>query len=184
MKSLKLIAVGIILLISSATQAQVSVSLNIGTAPSWGPSGYANVDYYYLPDVQAYYDLRASQFIYFGSGRWVRSRYLPRQYRNYDLNRGYKVVLNDYHGNRPYSNFNNDRVRYHKGYRGENQRSIGYRNDNDRRSDNHRYTQNRRYADNHRNSNNYRNERHDEGHGNSREKGHGERNNKHNNRRD
>ncbi|WP_367753723.1 hypothetical protein AB3G33_14040 [Flavobacterium sp. WC2421] len=182
MKSLKLIAVGIILLISSATQAQVSVSLNIGTAPSWGPSGYANVDYYYLPDVQAYYDIRASQFIYFGSGRWVRSRYLPRQYRNYDLNRGYKVVLNDYHGNRPYSNFNHDRVRYHKGYRGENQRSIGYRN-NDRRSDNHRYTQNRRYADNHRKSNNYRNERHDEGHGNSRGKGHGEGNNKHNNRR-
>jgi uncharacterized membrane protein len=35
MKTLKLIAVGIILLVSSSIQAQVSVSLNIGTAPSW-----------------------------------------------------------------------------------------------------------------------------------------------------
>jgi hypothetical protein len=32
MKTLKLIAVGIILLVSSSIQAQVSVSLNIGTA--------------------------------------------------------------------------------------------------------------------------------------------------------
>lgn len=183
MKTLKLIAVGIILLVSSATQAQVSVSLNIGTAPSWGPSGYANVDYYYLPDVQAYYDIRASQFIYFGSGRWVRSRYLPRQYRDYDLYNGYKVVLNGYHGNRPYSHFHNHRMNYNDGHRYEHQRTIGYRNDNDRRSDNHRYTQNRRYAENHRKSNNYRNERHDEGHGNSRGNSHGERNNKHNNRR-
>jgi hypothetical protein len=167
MKTLKLIAVGIILLVSSSMQAQVSVNLNIGTAPSWGPSGYAHVDYYYLPDVQAYYDIRASQFIYFGHGRWVRSRYLPRQYRNYDLNRGYKVVLNNYHGNRPYTNFHNDRVTYYKGYRGGNQRTIGQRHDdhrysnkrnavNHRKYDNRRYSDNRKYSSNHKNSTNRR----------------------------
>jgi hypothetical protein len=36
MKTLKLLAIGIILLVSSSIQAQVSVNLNIGTAPSWG----------------------------------------------------------------------------------------------------------------------------------------------------
>jgi hypothetical protein len=65
MKTLKLLAVGIILLVSSSIQAQVSVNLNIGTAPAWGPSGYAAAEYYYLPDVQAYYDVRASLFVYF-----------------------------------------------------------------------------------------------------------------------
>ncbi|EIA07397.1 hypothetical protein [Flavobacterium frigoris] len=181
MKTLKLIAVGIILLVSSSIQAQVSVSLNIGTAPSWGPTGYANVDYYYLPDVQAYYDIRASQFIYFGQGRWVRSRYLPRQYRNYDLNRGYKVVLNDYHGNRPYANFHNDRRTYYKGYRGGNQRTIVQRQDNhrysnDRNAVNHRKYDTRRYSENRKSSNNhgkYDNHRNND-HGNKREnKGHG-----------
>src|SRR3970282_901572 len=127
MKTLKLIAVGIILLVSSTTQAQVSVSLNIGTAPSWGPSGYAEAEYYYLPDVQAYFDIRASQFIYFGSGRWVRSRYLPRQYRNYDLYHGYKVVLNDYHGRAPYTHYKQQQAKYYKGYKGKPQRSIGQR---------------------------------------------------------
>jgi hypothetical protein len=32
----------------------------------------------------------------------VRSRYLPREYRNYDMNLCYKVALNNYHGSKPY----------------------------------------------------------------------------------
>ena len=126
MKTLKLIIAGIILFASSnMMQAQVSVNVNIGSPPAWGPSGYSAVDFYYLPDIQAYYDIRATQFIYFGGGKWIRSRNLPNQYRNYNLYNGYKVVLNDYHGSRPYSNFNNHKVKYYKGYKGKPQKSIG-----------------------------------------------------------
>jgi hypothetical protein len=64
MKKFKLLALGIILFIAGSTRAQVSVNVII-SPPSWGPSGYAETEYYYLPDVQAYYDIRASQFIYF-----------------------------------------------------------------------------------------------------------------------
>ncbi len=155
MKTLKLIAVGIILLVSSTSQAQVSVSLNIGTAPSWAPRGYANVEYYYLPDIETYYDVRASQYIYFGGGVWTRSRYLPVQYRNYDLDHCHKVVLNDYHGHRPYTYFNHHKAKYYAGYRSEYQRNNDRRYD-DRRYNNERYYGNRynkdsrnyRYADN------------------------------------
>jgi hypothetical protein len=42
-------------------------------------------------------------YLYILEMEWVRSRYLPRQYRNYDLYNGYKVVLNGYHGHRPYA---------------------------------------------------------------------------------
>tara|TARA_R110002126_G_scaffold246854_3_gene389781 strand:- start:276 stop:746 length:471 start_codon:yes stop_codon:yes gene_type:complete len=154
MKTIKLIAIGIILLVSSATQAQVSVNVNIGTPPLWGPSGYSDVEYYYLPDVQAYYDIRASQFIYFGSGSWVRSRYLPRQYRNYDLYNGYKVVLNDYHGRTPYTYYKQHKVKYYKGYKGKPQKSIGNRKDN---HDNH----------NNGNNGNHKEENGNKGHGKS-----------------
>jgi hypothetical protein len=58
MRTLKLIAIGIILFASSTIHAQISVNLNIGTAPNWGPVGYAEAEYYYLPDVEAYYDVR------------------------------------------------------------------------------------------------------------------------------
>ena len=126
MKTLKLIIAGIILLTSANTvQAQVSMNVNIGTPPAWGPAGYSAVDYYYLPDVEAYYDLRATQFIYFGGGKWIRSRNLPQRYRNYNLYNGYKVVLNDYHGSRPYSNFKTHKSKYYKGYKGKPQKSIG-----------------------------------------------------------
>jgi hypothetical protein len=166
MKTLKLLALGIILFASSAIHAQVSVSLNIGTAPSWGPVGYSEVDYYYLPDVEAYYDIRATQFIYFNGGRWTRSRYLPGQYRNYDLYSGYKVVLNDYHGSRPYRNFNNHKTKYYRGYHGRKQRSIGY-NNNPRQYDNRREYDNRRNCDDHRDNDDHEyghKERHGNGH--------------------
>ena len=128
MKTLKLIIAGMILLVSNNTmQAQVSVNVNIGSPPAWGPVGYSSVDYYYLPDIEAYYDIRASQFIYFGRGKWIRSRNLPYHYRNYNLYNGYKVVLNDYHGSRPYNHFKSHKVKYYKGYKGKPQKTIGQR---------------------------------------------------------
>lgn len=130
MKTLKLLALGIVLFVTSSMHSQVSVNVNIGTPPLWGPAGYSNVDYYYLPDVQAYYDIRAAKFIYFGGGNWVRSQYLPGRYRNYDLYSGYKVVLNDYHGKTPYTHYKQHKVKYYKGYKGKAQKSIGKRNDN------------------------------------------------------
>lgn len=57
MKTLKLIALGLFLFVSSLTQAQVSVRVTFGTPPAWGPAGYSNVQYYYLPDIEAYYDI-------------------------------------------------------------------------------------------------------------------------------
>jgi len=116
MKTLKLIALALFLFASTANHAQISVNLSFGTPPQWGPVGYSHVQYYYLPDVQAYYDIQTTQFIYFGNGRWIRSSHLPNQYRNYDLYSGYKVVLNDYHGATPYNNFKSHKTKYYKGY--------------------------------------------------------------------
>ena len=172
MRTLKLIAAGIMLFAASTTQAQVSVNLNIGTAPSWGPVGHIETEYYYLPDVEAYYDIRATQFIYFGGGRWVRSRHLPYRYRDYDLNRGYKVVLNDYHGARPYNHFKSHKVKYYKGYNGRDHRNMGYNNNrrvyvDQRGNDNHRrYDKHREY-----NKHDNRNKGHNKGHGNRNDHG-------------
>ena len=127
MKALKLVALGIVLFFASAAQAQVSVHLNLGTAPAWGPAGYSDVQYYYLPDVEAYYDVNSSMFIYYEGRSWVRRSYLPSRYRNYDLYGGYKVVMNGYHGNTPYYNHREYRAKYARGYRGQVQRTIGER---------------------------------------------------------
>lgn len=117
MKTLKLLIVGFGLFVVSSLQAQVSVNVSIGSRPDWGPVGYTEANYYYLPDIEAYYDIRASNFIYVSNGNWIRARYLPARYRNYDLYNGYKVVLTDYHGARPYAHFNTHRVKYYRGNR-------------------------------------------------------------------
>lgn len=154
MKTLKLIAVGLFLFVSSLTQAQVSVSVNIGTPPSWGPAGYSNIQYYYLPDIQAYYDIRASQFIYINNGRWIRSINLPARYRNYDLYNGYKVVLKDYQGKRPYSYFKEHKIKYFKGYKGTPQKNIGKREDNRMNNNDRRKNDNRGNDNNNRGNDN------------------------------
>ena len=130
MKAFKILAIGLMLILAGSAQSQLSVNVHIGTPPAWGPSGYSNVRYYYLPDVQAYYDVQTSMFIYIAGNQWVHRTYLPARYRNYDLYNGYKVVMNDYRGNTPYSHFKEHRVKYSKGYRGEFQKTNGERRDN------------------------------------------------------
>jgi hypothetical protein len=78
---------------STVTEAQITI--NIGAQPNWGPVGYDRVDYYYLPDIDAYYSVPQRQFIYLSGRNWVFRSSLPARYRNYDLYHGYKVVVNE-----------------------------------------------------------------------------------------
>lgn len=100
------------------SRAQVSVNVNIGAQPMWGPAGYASVDYYYLPDIECYYYVPRHQFVYLSGPNWVFSYNLPARYRGYDLYGGYKVVCS---GPRPYTHFYEHRVAYarYRGYRGQ-----------------------------------------------------------------
>lgn len=130
MKTIKLLMLVLGFCIAGSLQAQVSVNINLGSPPMWGPAGYADVQYYYLPDVYAYYDIHSSTFIYQSGGIWVHRTYLPSRYRNYDLYSGYKVVLTDYRGNKPYVHYKEHKAKYAKGYRGPAQHNIGSRPEN------------------------------------------------------
>ncbi len=126
MKKLNLFFFGIGLFVAGALQAQVSVNINLGSPPQWGPAGYTDVRYYYLPDVESYYDVHSSMFIYLSGGRWIQRSYLPTRYRNYDLYQGYKVVMPDYRGNTPYTYYKEHKIKYAKGYHGGSQKTIGH----------------------------------------------------------
>ncbi|MEO6523910.1 MAG: hypothetical protein ABIN91_19660 [Mucilaginibacter sp.] len=78
-------------------QAQISISLglNIGSQPDWGPVGYDHAEYYYMPDIDMYYDVPNRQYIYLNGRTWTRTSVLPARYANYDLYHGYKVVVNE-----------------------------------------------------------------------------------------
>ncbi|MHB9055952.1 MAG: hypothetical protein ACYC2P_07360 [Paludibacteraceae bacterium] len=128
MKTLKLMAIGILILIAAFARAQGTVNLNIGTPPAWGPAGYSDVRYYYLPDMEVYYDVHRSSFIYFQGNHWVYRTKLPARYKNYNLYNGYKVPLQNYSGNYPFYFFKQHKVKYAKGYKGSPQKNIGNKN--------------------------------------------------------
>jgi hypothetical protein len=86
------------------------------------------VDYYYLPDIDAYYNVPRRQYVYLREGHWTFSSCLPYQYRDYDLNRGYKVVIND---PTPYRNNTRYRADYAR-YKGDHSQEI-IRNSHDSR---------------------------------------------------
>ncbi|RFZ92514.1 hypothetical protein D0C36_13890 [Mucilaginibacter conchicola] len=101
-------------------KAQISLSINIGSQPDWGPTGYDHVDYYYLPDVGAYYDVPAHQYVYYENNTWVRRTSLPSRYANYNLYNGYKVVVNE---RQPWLRDNVYRTKY-ASYRGRTGQTI------------------------------------------------------------
>lgn len=117
---------------SLSTKAQVSVNINIGTQPQWGPSGYNHVDYYYLPDVDAYYNVSAKQFIYLNNGSWIWRTSLPSRYSNFDLYNAYKVVMNT---PKPYLS-HQTHVREYQKYKGYSGRQTNLRDKGNNRGQN------------------------------------------------
>ncbi len=95
MKKQFLIVALLILAGFGQAEAQVNVHINIGQQPVWGPVGYERAQYYYMPDIESYYDIETGSYVYYEGDRWVTRKSLPPRYANYDLYHGYKVVINE-----------------------------------------------------------------------------------------
>ncbi|MEO7212518.1 hypothetical protein [Mucilaginibacter sp.] len=108
------------LLAASVTQTKAQVSLNVNIGTWTPPVEYSNVEYVYLPDVESYYYVPKHQYVYMDGGQWVFRNALPTRYSNYNINNGYKVIVN-----RPqaYRYFTTDRTRYAK-YKGSNKQVV------------------------------------------------------------
>jgi hypothetical protein len=77
--------------------------------PVWGPTGYDHVEFYYLPDIDVYYNVPQQKYFYNERGRWISRSYLPSRYRDFNLYNSYKVVINE---PRPYRNNKTHREQY------------------------------------------------------------------------
>lgn len=142
---------------STALHAQ-RVGVNVQIYPPYWAPYYDNVDrvqYYYLPDIEVYYDVYNQEFVYPENGNWMFAPQLPPYYSYYDFNHPF-VVLLDYNVHEPwmhdsfylqhypkyyyrslYRNSYNDPARPIYGFN-ENARVILYRNPNGRVA-NHEY---------------------------------------------
>jgi hypothetical protein len=62
--------------------------------PHWAPPVYSGIRYYYLPDIESYYDIHTREFIFLDHARWIYSREIPYMYRDFDLNTCFVVIVN------------------------------------------------------------------------------------------
>jgi hypothetical protein len=129
MKKLRFAIFAIALFCMSGVPAQISVHVNIGHHHAMAPERREVAHFYFLPEINAYYDVNTSMYIYLNNGVWIHRSHLPYQYRHFDMNRSHRVLLNDYHGNSPYDHFREHKMKY------GNER--GHMNDSHQRGDKH-----------------------------------------------
>jgi hypothetical protein len=107
-------------------------------------------DYYYLPEVEAYYSIPRHCYYYQDGGSWVSAAYLPGAYRNYDWRTARRFEVR---GRRPYMRHDQYRSKWGGSFnRGDWNRRDNYyadrrnnnRNDWNRRDNNSRNDWNRR----------------------------------------
>src|SRR5262245_34501972 len=105
--------------LGQSASAQVSVSINIGSQPLWGPTGYDQAQYYYLPEYDVYYDVPHKRYIYCDNGRRVAAPTWPERLHA-DLYKTYKMVENE---PSPWKHHNDD-VRKYNEYRGRHDQVV------------------------------------------------------------
>ena len=111
---LKLFIFCLLFIATCNIQGQTEVKNIFGTPPEWAPANRVETQYYYLPDIDAYYDISSARFIYIKNGKWIRATSLPYRYRNYNLRGGNIIYLTDYRGNTPYQYYKNHKIKYPK----------------------------------------------------------------------
>lgn len=94
------------LLAAPNVQAQVGININIG-APAWGPRVPYGTQYYYIPEIDGYYDLYSQQYLVYDGGYWVPLQ----QLYGYDPYQFHPVAI-AYRGREPWC----QRDYYHQRY--------------------------------------------------------------------
>jgi hypothetical protein len=122
MQKLKIMFAATCLFFLGSMHAQVQVTTTTSTLPDWGVAGADDARYYYLPDMEAFYDIRGRNFIYMNNGQWEKTSDVPPMYRDVDLYDSYKVVLNE--DREPFEDIEKLKVKYAKGYRGDPQKTV------------------------------------------------------------
>ena len=109
MRYLLVLILGVLFVSSADAQLSIRLGFNLDRQPVWGPTGYDRVEYYYLPDLDIFYNVPQQRWYYYERARWISRSSLPARYRGHDLYNSYKVVVNE---RTPYRNAQRYRDQY------------------------------------------------------------------------
>ena len=128
-------------------QLGIRINLNLGTRPVYVPAQQPEVvynDYYYLPEVEAYYSVGENCYYYQDGERWIAAAYLPGRYHDFNWRTARRFEI---HSNRPFMNHNVYRGRF-GGFANRNDYYARAYPNRDRSNDRDRYNNDRDRNDN------------------------------------
>ena len=105
------------LALSAGTGCTTGDALSTPTfaAPEWAPPYASGARYYYMPDMEVYYDAYTGNFVFWDGFDWALAPSLPSAYRYHDLYNA-NIILLDTRVNDPWLYHNHYITRYPKGY--------------------------------------------------------------------
>ena len=128
MKNLTYYVLVLLLPLTQISHAQIVIdtlaikSVFIENAEGTGSSSTEETDtslrYYFYPNLDAYFDIDTSEFVYKQEGKWIRNEYLSSSYRGYSAYNNYHVEILDYFGDTPFDNLAANRVSYPQDFKG------------------------------------------------------------------
>jgi hypothetical protein len=96
MKTLKQIGLAILfaLSVNGFTGCGLTFPLtNNYSDPGWAPPHYNGARYFYIPDIEVYYDLSDHNFAYLNNGLWIFTPQFPSIYAGFDLYNAFIITL-------------------------------------------------------------------------------------------
>lgn len=74
--------------------------------------------YYFYPNLDAYYDIEKSVFLYKVNEIWIEKKTIPANYRGYSLYNNYKVEITDFFDEKPFENLKENQEKFPKDFKG------------------------------------------------------------------
>ena len=97
MKKLNYLLIVILCFVLQTSQAQQAPQAKTNeTILIKDPLTQCSYRYHYYPNLCAYYDAKANDYIYKQNGTWQRAKEIPSGYMGYSLNNKVNVVITDY----------------------------------------------------------------------------------------
>ena len=93
MKTLKTLAVILILFIFNTAHSQQYEFENKSAFPTYEKEVLDTIRYFYYPNLQAYFDTKEKVYIYKQDGDWIRKETIPADYRGYSMYNNCKEIL-------------------------------------------------------------------------------------------
>lgn len=121
MKNLNLFVFGFLICFCPIGFAQIAEfnPVEASVTKNCDDNQYLNgVRYYYYPNLEAYYDLKTSKYLYKQFGNWVKKKMIPSNYRGYGLYNNFHVVLKDYFDDTPHEFIQEHKKKYPADFKG------------------------------------------------------------------